>query len=72
MLGLLPERGREKVIGQTKEPQPYPILPHAKQTSSCQQAKYNKSISLNAAADSTPPTDSEDIDEMLFNVAFRK
>ena len=55
ILGLLPERERDKRMGETKRPQPTPKFTSEKQISSCQQAKYDRAISLKTSAESAPP-----------------
>ena len=53
MLGLLPEIWREKrEWDKLKGHDPHPNLPQVKQFSSCQQARYDRAISLKAAAES--------------------
>ena len=49
MMELLPERGREKKKGNRLN-----NLPQVKQILSCQEAKYDRAISLKAAAESAP------------------
>ena len=53
MLGLLPEIGREKrEWDRLKGPDPHPNLPQVMLIPSCQQAKYDRTIALKAAAES--------------------
>ena len=56
MPGLLQERGREKEEwDRLKGPNPHPNLTQVKQISYCQQAKYDRAISLKTVAESAPP-----------------